>query len=641
MAKNTLADDILERWASTDRELADQRRNYWLNLSFYLGRQWLYWDRINRTVGELDDGDERARITINKIKPRMNGLLGRLTQANLTFEVPPSDSDDKTMMGARASENVCQHLHAEQAWEGIRKENLFNVLLGGTAGIAVEWDPEAGEKLWRNDATDKVTGMGEASVVPMSIGEFSLQPGVRRPSEAMWWIGCSALPPEVARERWSLKSTPMADGNTAMSPTHRKLLTERGATENCDLTLVYSLYERPSKKQKKGRVVVVIGGETVRDEEWPFPFEHLNLRVFHQTPIPGQWTGDTFVNDTRSIQVAYNLAQSCIAEHAKLAGNARLLVPIGSMADQQSLTDEPGEIISYYPDGGAKPEWMAPAPLQRWLTQWAPDLERELDDIMHTHEVTRGMAPGDRNSGLALSILSENDATPLGLMAHDQADGWGDVASMVMDCYADKVKNENRQSVIDVGGKVPLKFSWSSETLAGQTRVRVPLENTMPQSKVATQAAITNLVNAFPQVAANLSGSAVLKLVGMDFQNLDSIVDADAAKAQHENVLMAVGKPQIPEKWHDHARHIAEHNEFRNSQGFTALEVDIQKLFEDHAQSHQRLLEEEALAQAKVNAAQPGMGALPQADNPIGSAVPDTYAMQSAAIPPGAAGSAV
>ena len=43
-----------------------------------------------------------------------------------------------------------------------------------------------------------------------------------------------------------------------------------------------------------------------------------------------------------------------------------------------------------------------------------------------------GEAPGDRNSGLALSILAEKDETPLGPMAMNQQRGWQSIAEMVL-----------------------------------------------------------------------------------------------------------------------------------------------------------------------------------------------------------------
>lgn len=637
MSQSPLVREVTERWEKCSNELVEPRRNYWMNLAFFLDRQWLYWDRQKRAALEINTADEeRTYLTINKIKPRVNGLLGRLTGQEFGYEVPPSDTDDHTMLGAKKSEKVVQHLHIEQQWHQTRLENLFNTLLGGTAAIVLDWDPHAGDQLWTDAATDQIVGQGDVSLVALSIAEFGLTPGVRRPADAPWVVCCTALPPEVAAERYDLAEVPAADASSVANPRTRRLFRPDGTPPN-DLTLVYSMYERPSRRNRKGKAVVVIGSKDVKAEDWPFPFDESNVRVFHQTRIPGQWTGDTMLNAARPVQVAYNHAMSVIAEHAKLAGNARLMVPVGSLLDE--LTDEAGEIINYSPDGtGAKPEWLTPAPMGRQIPQWAESLERELDDIMHTHQVTRGMAPGDRNSGLALSILADKDDTPLGVMAADQADGWSHIASLALKVLDEKTKQDKRKAVVPSGNsKVPEKLEWDSQALAGQTTVRVPLQNAMPHSRLAVQQQLVSTLNQLPpDVAASIGPKNIMKalnLPGLD--ELGEITDPHAAKAQRENDYMAVGVVQIPVAWDDHAKHIAEHNQFRVSKGWDSLEDEVKAMVTNHVKAHEKFLLEEATKQAQVNAAQPGFAALPQADNPIGSAVPDPVSMQP--TPPPAA----
>lgn len=632
-----LAKTVIERWEKADKALKEARRNYWLNTCFYQGRQWLTWDDARHIVNDLptvERDTERVRLTINKIKPRVNGLLGRLTQRILQFEVPASDVDDSSLYGSELASSVLEHVHREQHWEAARLDTLFNILMGGTAAVALDWDGTAGDELWTGEHGE-IVGTGDVTLIPLSIAEFSVQPHVRRWQDAIWWIAAMAVPPEQAKDRYNLDFTPQADASSAYGPTHRRLFTT-GTTGDVDLTSVYVMYERPNKSTPKGRRVVVINNKAVVDDPWPFKFNDLNLRVFYQTPIPGQWVGDTFLNDARKIQVAYNHVQSCVAEHAKLAGNARLLVPQGALADEQALTDEAGEILPYYNDGtGAKPEWMTPAPLQRWLTNWASELETMLDDVMHTHQVTRGMAPGDRNSGLALSILAEKDDTPLGVMSHDQALGWGQLASMVLRLYAENV-TERRHAKVDVGDGMPRDFEWDGRLLGSQTTVRVPLENTLPTSRVAMIAQLTQMAGSFPQLAQALDASSIVRLTGVTaLEDINDVVDTHAAKAQSENAQMTAGRVVFPERWHDHGKHIAEHNQLRNAKVFESFDQMQRDMIDAHIRAHQRLAEEEAKAQAAINAVVPGLAALPQANEPMGSAVPAPFQERSAQ--PGAA----
>jgi hypothetical protein len=634
-----LADLVMARWQACDRSLAEERRDFWLNYAFYTGHQWIGWDKRRNVVVNFSQmaGDDasRVRITINIVRERVNQLIGRFTQRNLTFEGQPTAADDATINGARLGESILEDQRNEQGWEGVREEEVFNTLMGGTSAVALEWDSSAKANLWTDAQTNDVKGEGNVKLVPLSIAEFSLQPGSRRVPDAFWWVGCTAVPPKQAKSFYELSWLPKPDASASYSPLQRTLLTERGVDSTTDLTAVYVYYERPNKACPEGRKAVVINGKLVREGKWDFPFtDRLNIEVFHQQRLPMRWTGSTIMKDARGIQVSYNQAWSSIIEAAKLAGNILLMVPKGSFDDDSSITDEQGEIVEYEPwDNGHKPYYLAPPELPRWLTSMPDQLEAKMDGVLHTHAVSRGEAPGDRNSGLALSILAEKNDTPLGPMARGQANGWGRIGSLVLEMYAKKA-TAKRVSVVRSEDGVPHRMEWNGERLRGQTTVIVPLDSALPQSKVATQALLANMAAQFPALQASLTSDVLLRVMDMPGTKLlTQVADANVAFAQRENYLMAAGEPREPRPWDDHAKHFSEHNRYRNSASYDAMDETGKQIFELHMQAHQRLIEEEALKQAKLNAINPGFAGLPQANAPIGSAVPlDQQAAAAAAL---------
>jgi hypothetical protein len=80
------------------------------------------------------------------------------------------------------------------------------------------------------------------------------------------------------------------------------------------------------------------------------------------------------------------------------AANARMMVPSGSVDDADSLTIDPADVLEYNSEIG-EPHWQTAPEVPRWISNEAQFLEAELDDIFHTHQTSRGEAPGDRNSG--------------------------------------------------------------------------------------------------------------------------------------------------------------------------------------------------------------------------------------------------
>lgn len=617
---------VRERWKKGDVALRDARRNFWLNLAFYQGKQWVTWDATNNVVQEIQPRrreNERVRVMINKIEPRIDMLMGVLTERPLSFEGDPSDADDASLAGSRLAESVLESARINQGWEGIRKETLLNLLFGGTAAVAVEWNGSGGERLWVHDGDGKVIGTGEVSLVPLSIAEFTIEPGSRRWENARWWIGATAVPPSQAKERYNLDFDPTPDAKSQIGA----VVSAYSDRRQNDLVTIYVMYERPFGKSK-GRQVCVINEKTVVDKPWPFPFDKLNIRGFYQGQIPMQWYGKTFVSAARPVQVLYNAARSNIAEHSKLASNLRLLVPSGSLDDVDSLTDEAGEVVEYYPNEFGEPHYIVPPGVSRTIVDEVVRLDEELDDILHAHDVARGVAPGDRNSGLALSILAEKNNTPLGVMAHDQADGWGHIGSMCLKLYSKNV-TESREAIVISKTGIPQKWSWNGDDLHGQTDVRVPIDSTAPHTRAQMLAQLQNVQQLSPQVFATIPQDRILRILNLSsLRELNNGLDPDVAKAQRENDRMSLGEAPMPADFDDHAKHIAELNAFRKTSAFEVLPDKIKQIFELHAQAHQRMVEEELRHQSSLNAVRPGLATMPQAHDPMGSAVPQPFAQQ-------------
>lgn len=632
-AKGGIAGWIREQWDRGDLALSKERRDYWLNYAFFEGEQWVYFHSNSREVAEFPRSrdDDRVRATVNVLQPNLVTNIAKLTKSPLSFEVPANASDDASLTGARLGAHLLQSEHDEAGWERVRLDAIVNSFFGGTSAVVVEWDPKAGEKLGYDDETEQDVHCGNTQLSALAITEFTLEPGTRDQRDARWFIMAKTMTPEQAREHYGLDDAPDADTQMATGPLMRKLWNDRGFPTNVALVTAYTYYERPSARNAKGRYVVVIGDKAVVDEPWPFPCkDRLNLYVFRQQQLPKRWTGGTLMNDARPLQVLYNHACSMLSEHMKLAGNARLAIPDNSGVNGDDLSDEPGQWFYYDGMSSTPPRYLDPPNLPRWLVEHKNTLREQIDDIMSVHDVSRGQAPGDRNSGLALSVLAEKDETPLGLMAHDQAEGWSFIGSFCLKLWADKVK-EFREASVQTPVGVPVVRKWTGRHLAGQTRATVPLDSTQPKSRAATQAWIIQIAQTFPGVIPQ-NPVLLSRLLDLPNQSMfTEAMDADVAQAESENHLMSVGiVPGLDEKpypmpWDDHAKHIAEHNRFRKSGAYINAPTDVRKIVDDHIQAHENLASEETLQQRNLNQTLPGMAAVPQANEPAGSAVPADY----------------
>lgn len=599
---------ILNMWLDADSYLVKERRDYWLNGSYYLGQQWIWWDSTRNLLQDLDyrtEAERDSRITVDKYGPRVGSLVARLTRSELIFEVQPTGTDDSSMRRQHLQEQLLIAEQHDRQWEQIRESALLQTLFGGTAAISVEWDPDLGDDFTVDPETGVSVPAGGVRLTPLGINEFTLEPGTQDPKDSRYWIKATSLPPHQVKEKYNLDWTPDADAQAVMTSRARSILMRRPGNQPPRTTMVYVYYERPTNKTP-GCVVHVVNNKVVRqDDVWPYPFSDLNLVIYRQKKIPNTWVGHTLCTPARDVQYAYNRARSTIMEHMRKAANARLMIPAGSIDDADVVTTDPGDTLEYNAELG-EPHWQTAPDVPRWISGEASALEMELDDIFHTHSVSRGQAPGDRNSGLALSLLAEKDDTPLGPMARDQADGWARVAQMTLllyRLYAEAFGGQRRVTVM-TEHNMPLDISWGAKDIDEKPKVVVPMDATSPRSKLATQSILTALADRFPQAFQNIDPMALAKMLDLpDPKGYLVQVDPDAAKAEWENGLLMQKVPVVPEDFDLHDVHINIHNRQRKSPAYELADPQAKAIIDLHVQAHIRMLMGDTQAALNAQAA--------------------------------------
>lgn len=613
---------ILNRYKDGLDSIRHHVSDFWLNHSFVLGHQWIYWNNRTSQLDELPDEPDRVQLTVDRIWPNSRTIIGKLTQRELVFENLPQASDDASIRGARLGETIIQATARDHRWEELREMAAWSAWKGGTCAIAVDWDPDGGRPI-AGPAKDSAEIKGGDTVeTVLSIPEFVVEPGVRDVSQARWWIRAQALPPEVVQDMYDLEETPKADISAGGSALMNRLVASSNlggsGTTITDRTLVLTYYERPNSASPEGRVSVVVGeqivwGENPEEDEtspWPFPFkDRLNLEIIRETVVEDEWAGHTVLSQTRSIQVGINVAWSSIIEHMKLAGNARLVVP-ESVFDTFDWTDLPGEVVPW-PEGSTPPQYMQPAQLPGWVIDMPVNLALQMDDLMGVHDISRGTAPANIESGFGLSVLAEQDSTPVGRLSKEIARAFSHVGRMVLQLFEANVKAQ-RESTVAEPGQYPVLTEWTGKDLLGQVHVHVPLEAIVPRNRAATvqtakelwtQQIITNPVD-FLEIAEIPDRSSIIHRI-----------DPDVSSARQENQLMAAGRVCIPATYDDDNKHIAEHNRFRKSQRYRMMTEEERNVFDMHVQAHETLAAEKAGSmQSRIAVGGPALAAAPTAD---------------------------
>jgi hypothetical protein len=604
--------EIKDKFEESNQAMLKEQWSFILNRAMLHGQQWVTFDTVSRSVAAIPREPDRLRCTFNRIWPATRHLMAKLLSRPLVFEVAPSEADDASVRGAHTAEAVLEAIAKTNNWENVREQLAWTAWLGGTAVLGFEWDQDRGKTLgYRQDGSD--IGGGDIYECPLNILEVAWEPGAKDAEKAMWWIKAQALPPTQVQAMYGLKDLPPADATAAQGYLGRTLTMEESNRPRPNLTLVLTYFERPTKGRPKGAVATVVDNKFVDGpHDWPFPFkDRLNMVVFRETKVQGRAQGDTVMNAVVPMQVAYNQSWSNILEHIKLAGNARMLVPDAALDGIEELTDLPGEILNYNNAAG-KPEWMTPAAMQAWVIENPRMIAEQMDDTLGLHEISRGVAPSGIESGVGLSVLVEQDSTPLGALTREMAFGFQRYACLVLETYAALVK-DTRKAKLQQRGQSPEIVEWNGKSLAGQTEATVPMDAVMPRSRTALLAFAKELwdrkIIQDPEMFTRIADLP-------DQDNLLDAIDADKAKAQRCMRDLAVGRIPVPRDFDDHAKSIEVGNKFRKTLRYESLPEEFQSNVDMWIQAHETMAAEEAgqqVAQMNVN---PALAAAAQGSEP-------------------------
>jgi hypothetical protein len=587
---------VKERYESGLKATLHERRDYWINYAFLRGRQWVYWNRVTKRIDDVARVRGRYQATIDRLSPSSGTLMAKLTERELTFEVPPSGADDDSIMGSRTAEAILQQLKRDHDWETLREDYAWAIWVGGTAAICVDWDPQAGDQLPDTDENGDSIFTGDICETVLTIPEFVIEPGARIAERARWWIKSIILPPETVQSMWPkhFDKIPPSDSQSSNSPYNQRVITADDQAMNMvDGTIVMTYYERPNALNPTGCVAVVVDNKIVEKRDWPFPWtDRLNLVVSTETKVNGRWTGETMLSKACKVQTAYNAAWSNYLEHLKKVGNARLLVPASQMEMGDALTDDPGKPLKFM-DGNNLPQYLQPPQLPAWVRDIISDLRSEMDTITGVTEVMRGQTPSNApDSGYGFQILDTNSSTPIGRIAKEMARAWGKIGSFALRLYAENIEDTHK-AVINMPKQPPMTVPWTGKSLAGQTTAIVPVEAILPRNRAAAEKRAELLVQmGFIQPGDVVSFARIAEL-----DNPADVIEAtdyQTALAIRYCHYMAEGHMIEPKPWHNSQVMINEINRFRCSPRYEQLHPELQELFEIAAQAYDTLAKEQA-----------------------------------------------
>jgi len=564
------ADALVKRVDELQSEREIMERQWKLNLSFYKGKQYVFYNRKSRRMESLptDDGDKpryRVRLVANQIAPNSNGLLARLTKTKPTFFATPAQADYEAIKATEVAESLLDYWWDTFSLGSKREEAMLWAIICGNGFWKISWDDKVGSsvKLMLNPDgepivnpiiehlfKDRLGKMGlDAGEFEKEVFEGEIKVDVMAPFDvllddsAQVFEDCKyafcvhPMSSDEIYSRYNVRLKPNAINRYPDETLPGMFGTTSGKTKQ-NVRTVFVGYFLPGPEFPEGRYVAFTKSPNIvlYDGPWPYPFKRLPLVKFPGMRIPGQLYDTSVVEQAIPLQKELNRTLSQMIEYKNLTLKPQMLAPVGSL--RQRMTDEPGAIFEYNPVAGKVPEAIPIQSLPSYVFQHLQDLGQRLRDTFGLNEISDGAVPPNVEAGIAIDLLQEAATDRLAPQILMMEKGLERAGNMMLE-LAQRYYNEPRLIMLaGAGSKAKVSRFESADIIAG-VQVKVETGSGLPRTRAGKQARVMQMLQ-----MGIISPTKAYKYLDMaDFKTLQAQFEADEEQAMRENDRLIVGEP--------------------------------------------------------------------------------------------------
>lgn len=543
-------------------------REWKVNLAFYKGRQYTFWNARTRRIETLpvEDGEKpryRVRLVSNQIAPGVRGHIARLLKTKPQMMATPGSGSMSDLQAAQMCERLLEYWWDDFKLDDSLEEALIWADVTGQGFWKIDWDEGAGKQMSfvidpngspiLDDSLKEefaaqlaqvglqpqtqVVYMGDICVTVISPFDLVLDPSARQFKDCKFAFQVTYVDPDTLQAQYGVRLQP--DSITA--PPDIGLPFGNIDQQPMDVRKVITGYFVPQPALPKGRIVTWSGNHILRDSAWDLPFNSLPFVKFGGVRIPGELYDTSVVSQAIPIQKELNRTISQIVEFKNLTVRPQWKSPIGSL--RQRRTDEPGAIWEYNPIGpqGLGPEPLSQEQLPAYVFTHLENIQARLDIIFGATEVTQGTVPPNVEAGIAIDLLQEmatdKDAPQIRLIEISL-----EQAGRMMLQLAKRYYIEPRIMRIRGSGGSYQVYQYTKSDLDGSVDVQVETGSGLPRTRAGRQSRIMEFISQgiiAPDQAYKYLDIADLKGLQAQFA-----LDEDQAYREHDK--LNTGQPISP-----------------------------------------------------------------------------------------------
>lgn len=623
-----------------------------LTINFLAGNQMM---RINTAMGDIEEAEQLSwweeRESFNQLAPILETRLAKLNKVMTKLKVRPATGETDDIANAKVSQKLLESNFKAINHEKLQRRATVWAERTGTAFWKPHWNEKKGQVIGFTEQTideddirdlpefeRKLRMTGNTRKIPIFNGDvdvtvcssFEIYPdSIYHPGckEARSIIHARVYDVDEVYANWdkrlkpgefnvfSIESGKMTTGSIGVKGSQYQIM--NSVRKNS--VLVLEKWELPSMLYPDGRLIIVgIGNEDKQllyygklpyrlgeDDDYQLPF------VEQKCIDMNEFFGISPYDRLLPLQRRYNSLRNRKKEYLNRVAIGQLVFEEGSI-DEEAMSEDafgPGSMIGYL-RGFNPPKYMDTPNLPHAFDSEENTLLLDFNRISGISEISKeSRAPAADSSGVAISLLKEQDEIRLSITASYISEAKRELGKMFLKLNHDHVDFERQIRHVGKDEEVSIEI-WNSNNI---TSYDVYIEDTSSLSD--TPAARRQMIFELLQTGILTSGidkkmiAKIFEVMQLgNWESFSDEVDVHVDKAKRENRLMA--KNMMPEfvDYDNHELHLTKHQEFMLSGDYQELiktNPEIAALFEHHRQQHlevvqlrqQQIAQEQAMQQ--------------------------------------------
>lgn len=628
--------DIKEKFRKFKGARSPFEPDWFLNSAFYVGQQWLYWNRAGR-LDKPNLAKHRETVVDNRILPIVTARAARKVKNRPTFVATPFTGKEEDVDAARITEKVMEY-----DWVYVDlQQKLFQAVLFADIVCAgfwkIYWDSTKGEAadfvmqgdkpmLQQNGSpvkpemfpdglpeglTTKSVAVGDVCVDVVSPFNFYPDPLATSMSEVECAFEEKIRSPDYVKERYGVELE--ADADAPAGPVESRMFTSLLPSGVSDYkgVKVFEFWSRPCSTYPQGKRVVWAQDQIL--EEDSEPIDPMPYVMFSGIKVPNRFWPTAITSQLRGPQINLNKIHSQIQENANRIGNPALLK---SRQANVHYTGVPGEEILYDSTvSDAVPQYLQPPEVPVYVRDQISRITESMTEISGLHEVSNATVPTGVTAASAINLLQEADDTRIGPEIQDMEFALGQAGTKVVRLRA-KYNTDERLMRIAGEDEAWDIFAFRNTMMGKEPTVECQAGSAMPRSNAAKQAAILEVLQTMFQYGLQ-PNQRDLRKVFKDYQvgALDQVfagLSVTEQQIQRENRQMAEGIAMPINAYDEDQDHIDGHEEFQRSARYVQLPPQAQQIVQLHVDAHREKVVKQVNAQVEAQAREQQQAAMAQ-----------------------------